>query len=61
MDWRRDLGLAFLAAAGMLDGGCALCSETRDKQGQELKPAWSKVDLNAQVATPRKNSDRSRS
>ena len=55
MTWRRRLGLAFLAVAGMLNGGCALYSGARDKQGEELKVAWSKVDLTAQVTTPRKN------
>lgn len=42
------------ASLGSL-GGCALHSETRDKQGQEALKAWEEVDLNAQVAVPRKN------
>jgi hypothetical protein len=36
-------------------GGCALYSETRDKQGQALKEAYSKVDLKGQIEVPRKN------
>lgn len=35
--------------------GIGLYSETRDKQGQAAKEAWSKVDLQAQLAVPRKN------
>lgn len=35
--------------------GCAMYSETRDKQGTALKEAYSKVDLKAQFEVPRKN------
>jgi hypothetical protein len=42
-----------LSAVGFT--GCALYSETRDKQAQEALKAWEEVDLNAQVAIPRKN------
>ncbi|HEY8608311.1 MAG TPA: hypothetical protein VIM12_14445 [Noviherbaspirillum sp.] len=36
--------------------GCAvLYSETRDKQGKELKDAYAKVDLKNQIEIPRKN------
>jgi hypothetical protein len=35
--------------------GCALYSPTRDRQAQEAARAWQDVDLNAQVAIPRKN------
>ena len=50
----RLLGLV-VAVFGALNSGCALHSETRDKQGSELKAAWAKVDVGAQVAAYRAN------
>jgi hypothetical protein len=44
----------FAACIGGL-GGCALYSPARDKQAQEAAKAWHDVDLNVQVAIPRKN------
>ena len=44
-----------LAIAGCLLNGCAMYSETRDKQGQALKEAYAKVDLKSQFSVPRKN------
>ena len=35
--------------------GCAIYSESRDKQGQAAKESWGKVDLAAQVAVQRQN------
>lgn len=51
---RIRTAVAVLVASG-LASGCALYSGTRDKQGQEAKEAWSKIDLKAQVDVPRKN------
>ena len=54
--------LAVLGAcvAASLIGGCAsngltLYSDTRDKQGQAVKKAWSEVDFASQLSVPRKN------
>jgi len=44
-----------VAGFGALNSGCAFHSETRDKQGSELKAAWAKVDVGAQVAAYRAN------
>jgi len=54
---RWTVRAAALFAAACLLQGCAsrLYSETRDKQGQELKAAYAKVDIDGQVATARKN------
>lgn len=49
----RSLGL--LATALFLTGCGALYSETRNKQGEDLKAAYAKVDLTAPVAASRKN------
>ena len=38
-----------------LSGCASLYSETRDQQGKAAKEAWQKVDLSAQIATPRKS------
>lgn len=38
-----------------LGTGCAMYSETRDKQGKALQEAYSKVDLKGQFEVPRKN------
>ncbi len=35
--------------------GCAMYSETRDKQGQAVQAAWTKVDLKSPIEVPRKN------
>ena len=48
-------GLAFLATALCLTGCGTLYSETRNKQGEDLKAAYAKVDLTAPVAASRKN------
>lgn len=50
----------FRAGAGLvamvcLSAGCALYSETRDKQGQAVKASWGNVDLKSQIEVPRKN------
>jgi len=45
--------LLVVATATM--SGCALYSETRDKQGQAAKEAWGKVDLVAPLTTTRQN------
>jgi len=48
-----------LAAASLLLSGCGttrwIYSPERDKQGQAAAQAWSKVDLKAQIETPRQN------
>jgi hypothetical protein len=49
---------AAVAGAVLMLCSCAhtrLYSEARDKQGQDLKKAWSEVDLNAVVAAERSN------
>lgn len=53
----RSVVVCFIMPAGILGSlsGCALYSETRDKQAQEAVKAWEQVDLGAQVAVPRKN------
>ncbi|WP_326535719.1 hypothetical protein [Pseudorhodoferax sp.] len=51
----RGLGWLLLAAAALAGSGCAMYSETRDKQGQELQAAWGKVELQAPVTASRKN------
>jgi hypothetical protein len=48
-------GLALLATALCLTGCSTLYSETRNKQGEDLKAAYAKVDLTAPVAASRKN------
>ena len=45
--------LVIVASSAM--SGCAMYSETRDKQGKAAADSWSKVDLKAQVEVPRKN------
>lgn len=55
MHARRLSKLVLAVVAGVATSGCALFSETRQKQGQELTDAWAKVDLATQVAAPRKN------
>ncbi len=55
MHARRLSKLVLAVVAGVATSGCALFSETRHKQGQELTDAWGKVDLATQVAAPRKN------
>lgn len=54
--------LAVLAACvvALFLGGCAssgltLYSDTRDKQGQDVKKAWGEVDFASQLSVPRKN------
>jgi len=52
--WLR-IRVLLLAAPLLGSGGCALRSEARDKQGQELKASWAKVDSTALVTGHRKN------
>jgi hypothetical protein len=47
--------LVFCTAAALGLNGCALYSETRDKQAQAAKQAWQQVSLAGQIAVPRKN------
>lgn len=51
------LGTGLVLAVAISLGGCAIYSETRDKQGQAAQASWSKAKdaLNAPVATARKN------
>lgn len=44
-----------LFAVAWAASGCAIYSQSRDKQGQTAKESWGKVDLAAQVAVPRQN------
>jgi len=55
MEIRRYVAGGLLLAAACLSGGCAIYSETRDKQGQAVEESWAKVDLKAQIEVPRKN------
>lgn len=52
---RNLRGLALLATALCLTGCGTLYSETRNKQGEDLKAAYAKVELTAPVAASRKN------
>ena len=58
----RFASTTFVALAAMLVSGCGttdaafyIHSAERDKQGQAVKDAWSKVDLKSQLAVPRQN------
>lgn len=44
-----------LVVVALAASGCAIYSETRDKQGQAAKESWGKVDLAAQLSVPRQN------
>ena len=55
MLWSRTRAILAIAFAGWMTCGCAMYSETRDKQGQAVQAAWTKVDLKSPVEVPRKN------
>lgn len=44
-----------LVIVASVTAGCAIYSETRDKQGQAAKDSWGKVDLAALLSVPRQN------
>ena len=49
------LAAMLLLGCSTTDGGFHIHSPERDKQGQALKEAWSKVDLKSQLDVPRQN------
>jgi hypothetical protein len=51
----RALAALLIVALSWAMNGCAMYSETRDKQARDAAESWSKVDLKAQVEVPRKN------
>ncbi len=55
MLWSRVRAMSAIAVVGWMTCGCAMYSETRDKQGQAVQAAWTKVDLKSQIEVPRKN------